>query len=87
MSQISATSNQPPHRPSIALSFDRISTWIDAGAPELRREQFVAKVGVLRGGLFPALWVNDAIGAPLYFSLAFRGSPQVNWCGNRQSTE
>ena len=85
-SRSSTTNLLLPPRPSVALSYDRIAAWVDAKAPELRLEAFVAIVAILRGGLFPAQCCAFATGAPLHFLRYDRTTQTADWLGPPPAT-
>jgi len=69
------------NRPLSPLTYAQISQWIDAIAPELKAQDFVAIVAVLRGGIFPAQCAAFATARPLHFMTYDRGTQTANWFG------
>lgn len=64
------------------LTFDQIGHWVDSIGSDLRGENYVAIVGVLRGGLFPAQCAAFATGASLHFIRYSRTSQKASWVGD-----
>lgn len=64
------------------LSYDEISQWIDAIAPELQAGNYAGIVAVLRGGIFPAQCAAFATGVPLSFLRYGRRDQQATWVGS-----
>ena len=67
--------------PIVELTYDQIAAWLDAKAPELCREQFVAIVAIMQSGLFPAVTCSYATDAPLHYLGYDRNTQTAEWQG------
>ncbi len=67
--------------PVVYLNYNDISLWIDSLQPEFKQYPFVAIVGILRGGGFPALCASFATGLPLYHVKYDRQTQTAKWDG------
>lgn len=68
-------------QPAVYLSHDEISQWIESIKHEILEHPFVAVVGILRGGGFPALCVSFSTGLPVFHIQYDRKTQRASWVG------
>lgn len=66
-------------KPVLPLTYDQIDHWIASLQPELARENFACAIGILRGGVLPAVLVSHATGITPAFLRYERATRTVAW--------